>query len=74
MLQAMHGLLLSFDRVFKVLDVLSSPFSESGLRLPVALLAFLRGSIDLHRVSLASRMMEVRDLISPTGLRPPLRF
>lgn len=47
LLQALQGLLIALDRRLELTDILCTTLSESRLRLSVALLPFLGGSIDL---------------------------
>ena len=47
LLQALQRVALLLDGGLELLDVLGAPLAEGGLRLPVALLALLRGSVYL---------------------------
>jgi hypothetical protein len=49
LLQGLQRLFIALDGGLKLADVLRTTFAEGSLGLPIALLPFLRGRIDLER-------------------------
>ena len=49
-LQILQCFFMVFDGAFQLLDILSPPLAEGRLRLPVPLLALLRGRVNLTRL------------------------
>jgi hypothetical protein len=72
-LEAMEIGLMHSDRLFQLLDILGTTFSESGLGLTVALFPFFRGCVDLS--TLMTRNLRLRTSnLSHTGFLPPFLF